>query len=205
MKYDFERELKQFISGKRYNHTLGVERECRALADIFSLSNADKERLSVAGYLHDITKEKTADEQLELCEKFGIELSDYDRLAPKLFHAKTGAALARELYPDVVDDTVYSCIWWHTTGHPGMTLPEKLVYLADYIEAGRTFEDCVELRKYFYRHIEAGDDRDIVLRDTLIISFDMTMRGLLEDGKLIDENTVATRNFLLYEKLKADR
>lgn len=201
MNYDFEKEIKRFVSGKRYTHSLGVEKECRALADIFGLNEKDRQRLSAAGYLHDITKEKTADEQIALCRKYGIETSPYDLLAPKLFHAKTGAALARELYPDVVDDFVYGCIWRHTTGHPNMTLPEKLVYLADYIEEGRTFDDCVELRRYFYKHIENGENRDTVLRDTLIISFDMTMRSLMEDERLIDENTIATRNALIYEKL----
>ncbi len=201
MSYDFEKEIKKYVSGKRYVHSLGVEKECRRLADIYGLDGADRERLSAAGYLHDITKEKTAEEQVILCRKYGIPVTAHDLLAPKLFHAKTGAAMARELYPDIADDFVYNCIYRHTTGHPEMTLPEKLLYLADYIEEGRTFDDCVELRKYFYRHIENGGNRDIVLRDTLIISFDMTMRGLMEDGRLIDENTIATRNALIFEKL----
>ena len=81
-----------------------------------------------------------------------------------------------------------------------MSIGEKLLYLADYIEDTRTFPDCVELRKYFWDRINAGDDRQVVLRDTLIISFDMTIKGLIGDGTPIHRDTVEARNFLIEER-----
>ena len=77
-----------------------------------------------------------------------------------------------------------------------MSFSEKIVYLADYIEPTRTFEDCVKLRDYFYSNITIRDKYD-VLRQTLIKSFDMTIIDLIKQGELIHPDTVSARNSLL--------
>jgi len=84
-----------------------------------------------------------------------------------------------------------------------MSLSEKIIYLADYIEDTRTFEDCIRLRKFFYDGIaDAKDEREkmAVLRDTLILSFDMTIKGLIEERTPIHSDTTAARNFLIEEQ-----
>ena len=87
-----------------------------------------------------------------------------------------------------------------------MTVFEAIVYLADYIEQTRTFADCVTLRQYFYSRIakEGTANRDIILRDTMILSFDMTIRNLMEEGGLIDHDTIAARNRYVRQRLTAD-
>ena len=80
-----------------------------------------------------------------------------------------------------------------------MSLLQKLMYLADYIEPTRTFPDCVALRKFFYDRIGTGD-REAVLRETLILSFDMTISDLIAHKEPIHRDTVAARNFLLDEE-----
>lgn len=199
MNIDFENEIKKYIGGKRYTHSLAVEKECESLASIFKLDKCDTERLTAAAYLHDITKELDLDAQLKLCDKYGIPYTDADCLAPKTFHAKTAAALARDKYPDIADDFVCGCIRWHTTGRAGMSLPESLLYLADYIEPTRTFDDCIKLREYFYSRLD-GSDPAALLLDTLILSFDMTISDLISNGKLIDNDTIACRNSLLMKR-----
>ena len=80
---------------------------------------------------------------------------------------------------------------------------EKLLYLADYIEDTRTFEDCVKLREYFYTGLEKcadAKDRESLLSDTLILSFDMTIRGLIDDGTPIHQDTFEARNYLIEVK-----
>ena len=97
---------------------------------------------------------------------------------------------------------------WHTTGRAGMTLPEKILYLADYIDLSRTFADCVLLRRYFWgAHPEKLDqsEREDLLRKTLSLSFDLTMRDLLANGNLIAADTVAARNELLLERAKREK
>ncbi|MBE6632360.1 MAG: HD domain-containing protein [Ruminococcaceae bacterium] len=189
-------ELRNRMDEKRLSHTLAVARECDALSDIFSLNKNEKKQLHISALLHDITKQLKTDAHTALCEKYGIKYDKYMLAAPKVFHALTGAALAKELFPEYVDDTVYENILTHTTGREDMSLQQKLLYLADYIEDTRTFPDCVELRRYFYERL-GKDELQTVLNDTLILSFDMTIKDLINEGRPVNDNTTRARNFLL--------
>lgn len=190
-----------FISERRFLHTLGVESECGALAGIFGLGSNDSLRLRAAGLLHDITKERNSDEQIRLCKKLGIGYPDGAVGSPKVFHAWTAAALVRVLYPQFCDDGICAAIAAHTTGRVGMTLFDSLLYLADYIEPGRSFEDCVKLRSFFYGGAaKANGDEGALrahLRETLILSFDMTVKCLISERQEIFSATVAARNALV--------
>jgi len=191
-------DIKNYISGKRYDHTLGVERECRKLADIYGLNQADTDRLRIAGLLHDITKEVDFDGQLELCEKYNI---DYDPIllkTPQLLHAITGAEVARDDFSRIVDDTIYNAVKCHTTGRDNMNIIDKLLLLSDYIEETRKFKDCVKLRKYFYNRVNT-DNLTLLLDKTLIMSFDMKIKVLIKRNGIIDLQTVRSRNYLLTE------
>jgi len=193
------KKVKQYIPDeKRFAHTVAVEKECRKLAEIFSLSPEDAERLSVAALLHDITKHLNTDEQIKLCEKYNIPYDSFDTASPKVFHSRTGAAAAKDKFSDWVDDIIIEAIRCHTTGKANMSLIDKLLYLADYIEETRTFEDCVTLRKYFYEGLSGDILRH--LNDTLILSFDMTIRDLLSYGASLHTDTVISRNFLIIER-----
>ena len=196
-------DIKNYISGKRYDHTIGVEQECRQLAVLYKLNQAETDKLRVAGLLHDITKEVDFKGQLELCEKYNIEYDPLLLKTPKLLHAVTGAEVARNDFPSIVDDTVYNAIRCHSTGRNNMNIIDKLLLLSDYIEKTRKFKDCVKLRKYFYNRVNT-DDRMKLLDDALIMSFDMTIKELLKDGRIIDLQTVRSRNYLLNEKLESN-
>lgn len=204
MKYDCEsikNKVKSYQNEKRYLHTIGVSEEAKELAKIYLPEKEDK--LFLAGLLHDITKEFTKEEQLKMCHKYGIELQK--SIAPKLLHAKTGANLAREIYgSEIVDNEVYNAIYYHTTGKENMSLFEMIIYLADYIEKGRTFEDCIILREYFYENIKNATDYNAkleILRKTMVFSFDLTIKNLISEGKRIDSDTVNARNYFLNCKL----
>ena len=197
--------IKDYIGGKRLSHTYAVEEEAAALAELFGITGADRLRLQYAALLHDITKEKKGSEQAELYAKLGIEGAEIDILSPKIMHAKTAAALVKLDFPELADDILCSQIRWHTTGRAGMTLGEKLLYLADYIEQTRTFDDCVKLRRHFYTKINKAknmQDRLSVLHEILIESFDMTICALLEDGEPVCTDTIEARNALIYSKMQ---
>ncbi|MBR2024555.1 MAG: hypothetical protein IKA02_01960, partial [Clostridia bacterium] len=77
------------------------------------------------------------------------------------------------------------------------------IYLADYIEETRTFEDCIKLRNYFYDNIKNADTYDEkieVLRKTMVISFDYTIKNLIDEGKRIDKDTINARNYFVSGK-----
>lgn len=192
------------LSQKRYTHTAAVEDMVIRLATLYCPEEIPT--LRAAALLHDLTKEYDLDAQLEICHRFSIPVEPGDRFAYKTLHAKTAAALIPVEFPAYADERVISAVRWHTTGRAGMTLPERLLYLADYIDDSRLFPDCVRLRGYFWNASPenmAYEERMAHLRDTLIMSFDMTVRALLSEGALISTDTAHARNELVLEQLTA--
>ena len=207
MKYDwefFKSYIKSVQKDKRFLHTLGVADEAISLGKIFLPKKLEK--LYFTGLLHDITKDFSTEKHLELCSKYSIEISP--DIAPKLLHSKTGAAYARDKFgEDNIDSEVYNAIFRHTTGSVNMSIFDIIIYLADYIEQGRTFEDCVYLRKFFYDRIKKAntkEERLEVLRKALVLSFDLTIKNLIDEGKSIDSDTINSRNYFLNNKIKTE-
>ena len=166
-----------YIDERRVEHVVGCENEAVMLARRWG---EDPELAAEAGILHDITKRCSGEEQLKLCEKYGIIIDNFERENPRLLHARTGAAMARELFG--VDDTVYEAIRWHTTGKPDMSLFEKLIYLADYIEPTRDFPGIDELRALAYEDLDRA--MELGLR--------MTIEELRRSGFALGPETLET-------------
>ena len=189
------------MSEKRYRHTLEVEKMAARLGEILA-----PEKISVlraAGLLHDITKEYPVDMHILICAEHGLELTPLDLCAPKTLHARTAALRIPTDYPELAFREVIDCVRWHTTGHAGMSLCEKIVYLADYIDMSRKFEDCVRLRDYFFcEGLEEMTQSEKLahLDDTLLISYDITIAGLIEKGAPISYDTISARNELAVKK-----
>ncbi len=190
------------MSPKRFVHTAAVEDMVVRLATLFCPEELPA--LRAAALLHDITKEYDIPTQIHILKEAEEEVKPGDEFSHKTFHARTAAILVREQHPDFATDIVISAIRWHTTGREEMTLTEKLLYLADYIDDSRIFPDCVRLRTFFWdAHPEkmSMEERLTHLRRTLIMSFDMTMRALLSEGSVISPDTAYARNRLVLEEL----
>lgn len=194
-------KMKNEMGEKRYNHTLEVEKMAARLAEIYAPDMIAE--LRAAALLHDVTKERTPEEHIAICESSGLEVSLAERKSPKMFHAKTGAIIVAQKYPEFATQSVVNAVRYHTTGKADMSIMEKIIYLADYIDMSRTFEDCVSLRNYFFDFdFKTANDKEKLshLNDTLIMSYDLTIKGLIEDGKHINDTTFEARNFLILEK-----
>ena len=170
-----------FLKHARIPHVLGTEQEAVHLALRYG---ADVDRARTAALLHDCTKRLEMDEQLALCAQYGIELDELEQQALKLLHAKTGAAVARDRFG--VDDEIYSAIFWHTTGHADMTLLEKVIYLADYIEPTRSFPGVDALRAACYEDLDKG----------LLMGLEMTVEEMKERGNPVHSATLAAIKYL---------
>ncbi|MBQ9780712.1 MAG: HD domain-containing protein [Clostridia bacterium] len=191
------------MSPFRFTHTAAVEDMTARLCALYCPEKTML--LRAAALLHDLTKEKKAPEQEALCEQLGIALTPTDRMSPKTHHAKTAAALIPVRYPGFADDELVAAVRYHTTGRAGMTLSEKLIYLADYIDESRTFPDCVTLRTCFWGadpESMSMQERLSLLDDVIILSFDMTIRALLSEGAPISPDTVSARSSLLCDRAK---
>ena len=194
------------LSPKRFHHTAAVEEMVTRLATLFCPE--DIPALRVAALLHDITKEYSAETHREILTSKGQAPAVGEEYAYKTFHARTAALLIPEKYPTFACETVINAVRWHTTGHEGMTLPEKLLYLADYIDESRLFPDCVRLRSFFWNarpETMTVEQRQAHLRRTLIMSYDMTMRALLSEDAVISPDTALARNELVLEELISQR
>ena len=170
-----------YLKYKRIPHVLGTEQEAVRLAERYG---ADVRKAQVAALLHDCTKKLDMEQQLALCRRYGIRLDELEQKALKLLHAKTGAAIARDVFG--VDDEIYRAIWWHTTGHAHMTLLEKIIYLADYIEPSRDFPGVDKLRSVCYKDLDEG----------LLLGLEMSIEEMTNMGNPVHHATIEARDAL---------
>lgn len=134
---DFLNELRQamqkVLKPSRYEHTNGVAYTAANLAMRYEVSIDDA---LIAGILHDNAKYVDTEELIRLCEENDIEITVTESKNPYLLHSKAGAVIAKERY-HVTKQEILDAIMYHTTGRPGMTTLEKIIFVADYIEPNR--------------------------------------------------------------------
>ena len=190
--------VEKALSAKRYRHTLEVEKMVERIAELYCPEKVIK--LRAAALLHDITKEYEDKVHISILSKPGIGFSKEERLAPKTFHARTAALLIPEIYPEFADNDILAPVRWHTTGRAEMSIAEKVLYLADYIDMSRTYPDCVKLREYFFSKdiaLMSEEERLVHLDRTILMSFDMTIKDLIESGRVVSKDTISARNSLI--------
>lgn len=172
---------------KRVPHVIGCSETAAGLAGRYG---ADPEMARRAGILHDVTKALPGVEQLKLCEKYGIILDNFERKNTKLLHAKTGAAVASVVFgePEAVRDAIF----WHTTGKADMNLLQKILYLADYMEPNRAFDGVEKMRRLAEQDLDAA----------VLFGLELSVKLLKENGREIDANSLAARDFLRQERMR---
>lgn len=169
---------------KRIPHAIGCSETAVKLAVHYGENTEDAAR---AGILHDITKALGAKEQLRLCEKYAIMSSEYGGDQTKLLHGKTAAAAAQHIFGE--NAAVCSAVSWHTTGRADMSLLEKIIYIADYIEPNRDFAGVEELRKLAFSDIDAA----------VLLGIQMTIALLIQNKRTLNKHSLEARDYLLQE------
>ena len=145
------RSIEKSLDTKRYEHTLGVAYTAAALA---MCHGADIRKAQIAGLLHDCAKCIEHHKKIAICKKHNLEMNDIERKNPFLLHAKVGSYIAMHKY-HIVDADIIQAILNHTTGRPAMSLLEKIIYIADYIEPRRRQAPNLSLiRKEAFRDID---------------------------------------------------
>jgi predicted HD superfamily hydrolase involved in NAD metabolism len=126
-------DLKKLLKESRYRHSIGVEEVSH---DMALIHGCNVNKAIMAGILHDCAKYLTNEELLTECSKYNLPVTDVERKCPFLLHAKVGALYAAIKY-GINDEEILSAITYHTTGRPAMTMLEKIIFTADYIEPYR--------------------------------------------------------------------
>ena len=137
MQYNIDKikqRLRRKLDADRYEHTIGVTNTATALA---MRHNCDLKKAELAGLLHDCAKCMSDDAKLSKCVKYHLSVTETERRNPYLLHSKLGAFLAMNKY-HVDDKDILNAVLYHTTGRPAMSVLEKIVFIADYIEPGRS-------------------------------------------------------------------
>ena len=141
-----------------------------------------------AGILHDITKALSPAQQQKLVDHWQLPVSPFESAQTKLLHAKTGAAAARRIFGE--NDAVVSAIDYHTTGRANMTLLEKIIYIADYMEPNRDFPGVDRLREAVWRDLDEG----------VLLGIDMTLEQLAQKNQPACADSLAAKEWLLHTR-----
>jgi len=169
------------LSPPRAEHVLLTEKAAVALCERWG---EDAQKGSTAALLHDITKEKSLDEHMEICKKYGLTPTDIEMREPKTLHQRTGGAVANNEF-GIKDEDILSAIKYHTTGREGMSLLEKIIFIADYIEDSRDFKRVDELRETAFRDID----------EAMILGLAHTIKKITKKKKMLHVNTVNAYNY----------
>lgn len=181
------KKLSKELDKKRFAHTMGVAYTALNLAMAY---DEDLYSAYLAGLLHDNAKCIPASQKLELCRQYAITLNEAEKQNADLLHAKLGAVLAKKIY-QVEDEFILKAIQYHTTGRPEMSILEKIIYIADYIEPNRKMlPNLPQIRKTAFSN----------LNDTMVLILQSTLLFLQEKGSVIDETTQKTYEY--YKNLK---
>ena len=179
-------KLKATQHEHRFNHTLGVVSEAERLAPKLGV---DLEKARIAALLHDCAKnldEAAGEDFSVLCQKYGVRLDDCARKEKALVHAFLGAAVAYKDY-GIEDNEILEAIYYHTTARANMTPLEKLIYIADMTEPGRTIEQAKEIRRL----------ADIDIDEALIYAIGCSIKHVIKKGTLIHPDSVHALNYLI--------
>lgn len=193
--------VKDRLSLYRFAHTVGVADMAERLAALYCPDRAGM--LRAAALLHDITKELDDGAQRALLAAADIPLRADELASPKIYHSITAPVVIARDFPDFATAPLLSAVRWHTTGRAGMTLTEAILYLADYIEEGRSFPDSVSLRRRFF---DAAPDkmhmtaRMAHLASVVRESLEMTVAELTAAGAPVCEDTLAALAYFKNEQ-----
>ncbi|MBR5381308.1 MAG: nicotinate (nicotinamide) nucleotide adenylyltransferase [Oscillospiraceae bacterium] len=176
------------LKEKRVPHVMGCEEEAARLSKRWGASVQDAREAAI---LHDVTKKESLETQLHLCAKYDIINDTAEAASANLLHAKTGAAVAGAEFG--MSEAVCSAIRWHTTGRAGMTLLEKILYMADYIEPTRDFEGVEALRRLAYEDLDAA----------VLLGLEMGLEDLKQRGIKPHEASLKAMEYLSEKRTKA--
>jgi predicted HD superfamily hydrolase involved in NAD metabolism len=178
-------KLKKALPEKRYRHSLGVAKEAVRLAKIYG---ADEEKAYIAGLLHDCAKGYTIEKQTELCDELKVDLDEASRMCPPVIHGFLGVEIAKSEY-GITDDEILNAIKYHTVGKAGMTLLEKIIYIADMTEENRDFDGVDELRATVDKNLD----------ETILKSITQQFKLQSERRSVIHPNIVYMWNDLIFK------
>ena len=167
----------------RFTHSVNVADEAVALAKIYG---CDEELAYTAGILHDVTKEFPKDEQLQIIADGGIILDSVQKNAPKLWHSISGSVYVSD-FLGIKNNDIINAVRYHTTGRAGMSLIEKIIYIADFVSAERDYSDVNVMRALSVQSLESA----------MLYALRYTIPDLIRKGQTVHKDSLELYNELI--------
>lgn len=183
---EIENQVKKYNNEHRYIHSLGVRDEAVRLAKFYG---ADEEKAKIAGLAHDCAKGFSELQMKEFYEKYSLDVKALVTEDEKLRHARVGAYYAKLVF-GIDDDEIFDAIYYHTTAKADMSLLTKIIYIADYIEPNRNFDDVEYLRNLAYKDLDGA----------ILYALNYTVEKMIKNNKILHIDTVSARNFIIKHK-----
>lgn len=178
--------IRSKLTADRFNHSLNVADSAKELALSYG---ADADKAYTAGLLHDVMKNASEEEQLGVLSEAGIELMPVERENKKLWHAIAGAAYVKFVM-GIDDRDIIRAVRYHTTGRSGMSLLERIVYLADYISADRNYNGVEDMRRL------CKSDSD----EAILYALTFGIPDLVSKGRVIHPDSIDLYNEVIIKK-----
>jgi len=174
-----EKVVKELLSEKRYEHSMGVARTAKCIAKNLGM---DEEKAYLAGVVHDIAKEKPVSEMIRLCDEGKVHADEIELKNVALLHAPAGAAMLEKF--GITDSDIKNAVRYHTVGRAGMSQLEKIIYLSDMIEPSRSYPEVYELRELC----------EVDFEKSFETALKYSIEWNLKKGSLIHEGTLRAWN-----------
>lgn len=172
--------IRSRLKPDRFEHSLNVAESAKELAHLYG---GDEEKAYTAGLLHDVMKNAGHIKQLEVMQNAGVKLTKVELANTKLWHAIAGAAFIRDEM-GIDDEEIILAVRYHTTGRAGMTLLEKIVYLADFISAERDYNGVEEMRELCKKSMD----------DAIIYALDFCIPNLVKGRRVVHPDSIDLYN-----------
>ena len=182
----YTQHIRERLGDYRFRHSVNVSKEAVRLAKKYG---CDEEKAEIAGLLHDVMKDAGKKEQQEIIEKYGVQLNEVELQAPKIWHAIAGAVYVENVLR-IGDKDIVNAVRYHTTARAGMTLLEKIIYIADYTSEERDYKGVDKMRKAANTSLECAMEE--------ALAFEIEVRT--EEHTAIHPDTFAAYNEIMLAK-----
>lgn len=177
--------LKERLTPRRYIHSLNVAESATMLARIYG---ADEEKAYTAGLVHDSCKDMPTGLQLSYLLENKVEMTDLEINTAKLYHAMSGKVFARNEF-GIEDEDMLNAVRYHTTGRRGMSLLEKIIFVADFISDERDYNGVEIMREKAVRSLD----------EAIVEGLSFTIKDLIDAERLVHPDTLDAYNDALFK------
>ena len=190
---ELRNDVEQRLSQKRFSHTLGVERAAVLIGEKCLPSKLNE--LRAAALLHDIAKELSTEDQIEILIKNEFPLNDDDLKSPQILHSFVAPYVIITDFPRFATKEILNATRFHTVGDADMTVFDEIIFIADFVEDTREYDACIDTRNILFEALKSNSTEDNVseLHKVVLHVFDFTEQYLIKKQRPLNSRMFNAR------------